>query len=203
MPDHPTHDTWEQLAVGELAPEERRHVMAHVVGCAACARTWRVVREIAREARAFDPEVPASAPDERTGGHTLPFRRVRRALFAGGAAALLAAAVLLLWMRGATKAPDDPGGGPGVVRGGTEEEVVLVAASATRLAWRPVHGAHHYRVEVFTHEGALVWSRDEVTTTSVEVAPALAPGEYRWHVEAWVRGVRIAVSLPARFAVVP
>jgi hypothetical protein len=202
-PTHPTHDTWELLATGELAAAERKLVMAHVVGCPACARTWRVVKDIAREARSFDPGVPATAPDE-PGAQIVPLRRVRRALFAGGVAALVAAAVLLLWVRGGSMVPDSPAGDPGLVRGGSgEQEVVLVTAAGARLAWRPVQNAQHYRVEVFSRDGALVWSRDEITATTVDVAPPLPPADYRWHVEAWVGGSRIAVSRPARFTVAP
>lgn len=196
--EHPTDDTWERLATGELDDAARREVMAHVVGCAQCARTWRVVKHVAREARAFDPGVPATAPDEGSGTHAAPFRRTRRALFVGGGVALAAAAALLLWMHsGSHRAQDDATG----MRGGEAAAVQLGRAAANRLAWEPVAGAQRYRVEVFGLDGVLVWSADGVAGTSIAVEPPLPRGDYRWLVEAWSDGRRLGASRPGRFAV--
>jgi hypothetical protein len=196
MTGHPGEDVWEQLATGELADDARANVMDHVVSCASCARTWRAVRHVAREARAFDPAVPLAAPNEAS-GTLVAFRRTRRVLFVAGGGALVAAAVLLLWLRRPTPDAFDHEG----VRGEGRVRVELVRASAARLAWRAHPGARHYTIEVFSLDGRPVWRREAVTTTELAVEPPLAPGEYRWQVEAWVEGSRVAVSAPARFAV--
>ncbi len=196
--DHPTDAAWEQLATGELAGDAKAEVMKHVIACAECARKWRAIRHVAREARAFDPSVPTAAPDEASGRHVTPFRRTRRALIAGGLTALAVAAALLIWIRLGSKEPDHDG-----LRGGSDHpriELIAPAENAARLEWRPVAGAERYVVEVFSLDGRPIW-KSAASGADVEVRPALPSGDYRWQVEALAGGRRIAVSGPARFTV--
>lgn len=198
-PEHPTDDTWERLATGELAPDERERVMAHVMTCATCTRAWRVVRQIARAARDFDPGVPATAPNDASDRHVVGLRRTRRALVIAGGAALAAAAALILGLRfGAPREAIDVDHAG--VRGDRALAIELGALSPSELAWSAIPGAAHYRVEIFTFDGKPVLSRDTSTTTFT-FAPPLPAGEYRVQVEAWAGGSRIAVSPPGRFTV--
>ena len=195
-PDHPSDDTWERLATGELDAATRAGVLAHVVGCPACTRTWRVLRTIAREARAFDPGVPAAAPTERPD-------RVRRALWIGGGVAVAVAAALLLWIR-FDRPP--PAAEQVALRGGDDARIEVRSPSpgpSPRLAWRPVAAAEHYTVAVFSAEGRPLWRRDRLTSAEVTVEPPLPAGSYLWQVEAWRGGRRIASSAPAPLAVAP
>ncbi len=210
---HPDHATWERLATGELAAGDRAACLSHIVGCARCARTWRALRFIAREAASFDPDVPAEAAAETpidedvTSQPVVPARRqtrLRPALLLGGGIALAAAVALLIWMPGT----EHRGGETvdhGALRGGDGARVELLAPAPGELdlGWRAFPGAEHYVVEVFTRDGRPAWRRDAVTTTTLRVESGLAPGAYRWQVEAWASGRRLAVSVPAHLTIAP
>src|SRR5436190_798388 len=52
---HPREEAWEALLCEELAADERKRVLEHVVRCMECAGTYRALLQVTREARAFDP----------------------------------------------------------------------------------------------------------------------------------------------------
>jgi hypothetical protein len=174
MSEHPDELTWERLACRELPEGERARVMAHVVECGSCARTWRAVREMTAEARRFDPGVPGA----RTARRVAPW-----IVAAGGVVAM--AAALLLVLR-----PREPGGAEDL-RAAREAEVFVVDAAGLR--WQPVAGADSYRVRVFAADGSVAWSAPP--SPSLQAArPELPAGAYTWEVEALRGGEVIARS---------
>jgi hypothetical protein len=203
MADHPSDDTWERYATGALDGAERDELHAHVVACARCARTWKVMRHVAREAHDFDAEAPVPAPPLRDDAVVIPFpvplRAMRRALYAIGGVAFAAAAVMIAWIalgRGSLAESYEPYNG--TLRGDAPATpgIELAAGTAARVAWQPVAGADRYAITLFTFDGRVLWTR-EVTAAVLEIAPPLAAGRYRWQVEAWTGGRRIASSAPA------
>lgn len=205
---HPSEDTWERLATGELDEAARTEAMRHVVSCPRCARAWRALRHVAREARAFDPAVPAAAPHDDTGPRARVDRRrdrIRRALLLGGTIALAAAVVLFIVLPRRGDDADKTGGGGGL-RGGGDARVELVeppGAAPWKLTWRAFPGAERYVVEVFSGDGRRVWKGETSSATEIVVEPAPAPGTYRWQVEAWSAGRRLSASAPGRLVVGP
>ena len=56
--DHPDEGDWEELAVGELPEARRQALVDHVARCADCTELYRGVRQLVKEAAAFDAGVP-------------------------------------------------------------------------------------------------------------------------------------------------
>jgi hypothetical protein len=180
MSEHLDAQTWERLAMGELAQDERDRALRHATSCKQCARVLKGLLLLERGAR----EIPGARP-------AAPARR--RWLVAGGAA-LAAAAALAIWLGTRPPKPATQ------MRGPDDERVELIAprgdvAGAPELSWQPVEGAGDYRVEVFTEDGRPLWQRDVAAPPLAWPAgTSAAPGVYRWRVTARKAGAAIAVS---------
>lgn len=187
---------WERMALREMDAVERGRALAHVTGCGTCTRTYRGLEELASEARAFDPGVPAAEA---------PWARPRPRLWVLGS--LAAAAAFTGWAvlrplpppvpviespsTAEPRAADD-------VRGGAPAaaEVPRPLEPAGRLAgaprgfrWEGTADARGYRVRLLRGDGTPVWTSPEVS--GLEVAwpseVAAAPGSYLWRVDALPR----------------
>lgn len=199
---HPDDATLEQLAMNELAPARRAEVLAHVAACAGCSKLWLGLQALASGARAIDPAVVPAVPIAAgADDDELAARRARRArvLIAAGAIAVAAAAVLFVALPRGSHGGGG-GGGSDVVRGADPARRLSVLAMADPvprddidLAWMPVYGATRYRVTVFSADGRAAWGPTDVGTVKAKV-PHLAPGTYRWRVEALRGGTPLAAS---------
>jgi hypothetical protein len=194
---HPDDDTWEQLALDELAPARRTEVLAHAAACQACSRIWLGLQTVAHGARAFDPAVPAarSAPHEPAVDELAARRRRQARVLAVAGALAVAAAVLLVALPGRS---GDPATGPSVERGDAIEVVVrgparASAAGAIALDWAPASLATSYRVTVFSEVGRIAWGPVDVTAPPAAI-PHLDAGRYRWRVDAIAAGRTVARS---------
>ena len=187
MDAHLDDATWERLAMGELAPDERRVAGVHIVArdqCRTIHRGLHALEEIARDEGLIEPrEIPPRPA------------RVHRPLWrpiAAAASALAAAAVIAIvaW-------PRSPGTNH-AVRGEGDRAVELLPIAAPcspcEFAWKPVPGAARYRVEVFTAEGRVAWSAEVDGGSATWPARDAAPGAYQWRVEALDRDGVIAHS---------
>jgi hypothetical protein len=199
---HPSDETWERLAMNELASAEREAVMDHVVRCADCAGLYRGLRELETGARAFDSGVPS-----RAAAGAGP-RRIAPAFLAG----LAAAAVLIVALivpRLMTPPPSEDGVRSAPVTAPVPlQPIGDVAGRPEQLTWQPFPGADRYRVEIFTGDGTGSWTSEPVAETHL-VWPAdfpARPGVYYWKVTALAGADRrVASDVPSRlvmFAIV-
>jgi hypothetical protein len=177
---------WERLALHEMDAAERSRALAHVTGCLACSRTYRGLEVLAREAREFDPGVPAPAAPPR------------RPWVLGGLAAAAALAGWVVLRPLPPAAPVAEPRGADELRGGAAPTAAAPrpVAPSGRLAtaprgfrWEGMADARAYRVRVLRGDGDPVWTSPEVE--GLEVAwpsdvPA-APGSYMWRVDALPR----------------
>jgi hypothetical protein len=197
---HLDESTWERLAVGELAADERARALEHVMGCERCRKIYRGLLALKQGAAGFDPGAAAGTAPRRP--------RVRRGpLFLAASTAVAAAAALALWI-GARPPASPPA--PPVRRGATQDggsvhrAIVVegprgaVAAPPATFSWRPVDGADRYRVTLFGADGAPRWTdawRPADAALAAWPADLLpAPGTYFWRVEAAQGDVVIAES---------
>jgi hypothetical protein len=204
---HLDDDTLERLAMGELDAPARADALAHVAACPTCSRMWMALRSLEVSARAIDPAVVATDSGldaDRAGAGTpssggahrddeVAARRRRNAqyLVVGGLFAL-AAAIALFVIPGRTT-PAELAGGDGSMRGdrgATIDARVTGETSGPGLTWTPVAEADAYQISIHTADGRPARPPIEALAPPVIVEPALAPGRYRWRVEA-VRGGRV------------
>lgn len=179
---------------GELAEAERRALMAHAEGCAACAAEVALAREYF-EAAASASEVedvlarlPESPYAARPMAKVLPMRSRRPAAFrpaTWAAAASVLLAVALGWValrdRGPASLPDRPV--TDVVRGGRIEITTSLGAlseAPATIAWREVAGAARYRVEILGVDG------EPVAAAETTVPHWSVPSESRAALETFV-----------------
>ena len=168
--EHPTEERWEAFACGELSAAERAALVAHAAGCELCDKTRRALEDLREGARFFDPGVPR--------------RRPSSAPWATAAALAAVAAAMILFIR--PQAPDRD-----TLRSGQPHAGIVLRSSPEGLAWDPVPGATEYVVRVYQETGELVWTGRASTTSA---SPKLAPGKYRWEVEAFADGRSLAHS---------
>ena len=182
--DHPDEVAWVRLASAEMPASEREALLDHVVRCEECTRTYRGLRMLAADARAFDPSVPAFGP--------VPQPASRPRWLAVGALAVAATVAFLL-----VRPPTSPMVAPAPVATSDVRSVGVSAPVPLRplgqvadrpgsFHWRPVPDARAYRVRLLDAQGDVVWTSAEVGQPSVEL-PAevpLAPGRHYWQVTA-------------------
>lgn len=189
--DCPAPDVLWAAASGELPPEERRRVIGHTAGCAACAEDFRIVAAMAR-AR---PGQAAAAPwaDQAGGGVVVagPWAARPRARWLAGslAAAFFLAAIFAVFLG---RFSFDPS--PEVYRG-TDGQVVsllgpepALARDAATLRWQGPPGAR-YEITVTTADLRLVAEAGNLPEPGYTVPPELllahAAGErFHWRVVA-------------------
>jgi hypothetical protein len=180
---HLDEDTWERLAMNQLAAPARAEALRHVMACARCRTIYRGVlalEESAREAGLGPPRRAAPAT---------------RWLLAGGATLAAVAAVLLVWWRiGTSDAPSGPAlrGAPAVI---TVRAVARIEPGR-ELSWAAVAAAHRYRVEIFAEDGQPVWLGESAAPSIAWPAAASTPGAYRWRVEALDEGGAVVARSP-------
>lgn len=179
---------------GELSEAERRALLAHAEGCAACAAEVALAREFfeVAEGAAGVEEVVARLPESpfasRPLAKVLPMRPKRPAALrpvAWAAAASVLLAVALGWValhdRGPASLPDRPASD--VVRGGRIEITTPLGVQAeapAAIAWEEIRSAARYRVEILGVDGEPVAAAD---TTSPRWS---LPGESRAALETLV-----------------
>lgn len=204
--EHLADAMWERLACGDLTSFERERALAHVTACKNCTAVHRALLALEDEARAFDPNVPASAAAPAA---AIATRWARWVLTVGVAAAAVAVAVLLR--------PDvaPGGGGPAssthdVLRAGsTAVSVTLLRPAdgavldAGGFAWSPVREADAYRVQVNAADGQVIWESPLVTASEVRVPAGVTipPGTHFWHVTALHAGELLGTSPLSRVSV--
>jgi hypothetical protein len=200
---HVGEETWERLACGELSLEERERALDHASRCTPCGRVLRGLVLLEREAREFDPLVPAAlsgAPEVR---RWPPFRR---AALVGAAAAAVAALVSIVVPSSRKPLPDSSAPGVEALRSAGEPDRPVprsprdeVLGRPEGFSWDATPAARAYRVELLDSEGESLWRSGEMSETSVpwpdEVPPN--PGRYYWRVIAILadRGEAVASRL--------
>jgi len=172
---HLDEATWDRLAANELSPSERDRYFDHVTSCADCTRVWRGVLTLKSEAEARG--LITAAAVER------PWWRTQMVALAAAASVLLAVAGFFVTLRTDVDS--------GAVRGNSalppveRLDVGYPAGGTPQFTWTVVPGTTKYRVDLFTEDGAPLWS-GEVAAPTVSW-PATVPrqnGRYRWRVEA-------------------
>jgi hypothetical protein len=181
----PSLEQLEALAAGRLGEQESLQLLDQVMAREDLRAEYDMLRAVHLAGQGEDLAVPArpgAIPSRAAPGAS------RRPWYLGlGLAASFLLAVGLWYGLGGK------GDTPEQMRG-AEAPVELhspAAGSAARvpvvLAWAPVDGATSYRVELVNDAGAVVLTR-ETTDTATTLVPedGLAPGAYRWWVEAQV-----------------
>ncbi len=185
---HLDHQTWEQLACGELSRRERSAALAHVERCDSCAATWSALEEVRSAASDFDPylsELPEPAP-----------RSTWRPAWLALAAAMLAAVGVTWWV-------GDGSTLRGSIASGTREsaevdragidlapELLSPADGARgafeRFEWSAPSGQTAVRVELLDAEGEPLWTSGAVAGATLPWPPEVVrePGVYFWRVVA-------------------
>jgi anti-sigma factor RsiW len=122
------NDRLSEYIDGELTPDERAQLEAHLVTCAGCAGTLEELRDVVLRAGALPPRPPDAdlwpgiAPRLELSAPVVPFRPTRARRFAFTMPQLVAAGLALMVMSG---------GGVWVVQhGGRATDLPQVAASA-------------------------------------------------------------------------
>lgn len=188
--DHPSEEIWERVVCGELAANAREAVFDHVTCCEECAETFRVLRLLSREARTFDPGVPALELKAVDRSRPLP-----RGFAVGGLAALAAAAMLLLFLPTKhdhrVKHPEQPAveilrSGPEAVRPVAVEPVGRVETVNRGFSWQAAQPPETYVVELLNADGEQLWESPEVASTEIDWPSSVPPaaGRYYWRVTA-------------------
>lgn len=156
--DCPAPEVLWAAASGELPPDERRRVIGHTAGCAACAEDFRIVAEMARAM----PGRTAAAPSaDKAGGGVVvtgPWTARPRARWLAGslAAAFFLAAIFAVVLGRFSFDPP-----PEVYRGAEDQVVSLLgpevslARDAATLRWQGPPGAR-YEITVTTADLRLV-----------------------------------------------
>lgn len=190
-PGHVDEATFERLALNEIGAGERARLFDHITGCDTCARVWRGLLDLRREAEIEGLIPPAIAP--------IPIWR-------SPIVALAVAATLVVVIGGVVlnrQTSDDSTTLRSGTTAGVEELSAVAGAGGTpTLSWSPVPAATGYRLDVFSEDGQLVWTRD-VTAPPLswpDDVPRSA-GLYRWRVEALAEGAVVARSRLAEFEV--
>lgn len=81
---HVTDDAWEAMALGELDALRRDAVSRHVATCADCSAIYQSLRQLEKEARAFDAGVPVGDTPARASWPAWYAAAAAIALLAGG-----------------------------------------------------------------------------------------------------------------------
>jgi hypothetical protein len=175
-------------AAGELPAEERRALIGHTAGCAACAEDFRVVAAMVRAMPAQAPPAPAAGGGVVVAGPWTA--RPGSRWLAGSLAAVFLLAAIFAVVLG--RLPFDPP--PEIYRGAAEEVVSLLgpapklAAGAASLRWQGPPGAR-YELTVTTADLRLVAEATDLAepayTLPVEQLQPFAAGDrFNWRVVA-------------------
>jgi hypothetical protein len=153
-----------QALVSREGPEAARlNRLDHVMGCPFCRAEFEMLRAL---------------------GSARPVRRIPVQMVGLAASVLLVIGAGLLWRSRHPSSEPLRGGGAYVLLRSPADHAIL--AGPPPLAWQPVAGAIHYRVEILTPDGVMVWQG--VTTDSMLSPPDSVPltdsVAYRWLVEA-------------------
>jgi hypothetical protein len=188
-PEEPGHLTEGQLAGyldGDLNPDERLWIDAHLDDCPVCRAELAAVARLAESSRAETPV--AGSPGARVGRRWWPLL-VGGALAAGLAAVMLFRPIDLGHGRQPVRAPD-------FREGRARLEIVspapdsAVAASSLVFTWRG-SVSDLYRVTVLSESGEPLWTVDTAdTVAALPASVGLEPGRsYFWRVEGIADGV--------------
>ncbi|MDP3716357.1 MAG: hypothetical protein Q8T13_01155 [Acidobacteriota bacterium] len=188
---HVDEAAFERLVLNEVGAAERATLFEHITGCASCARVWRGLLELRREAETEGLIPAAVAP--------VPIWR-------SPIVALAVAATLVVVIGGVVlnrqTSDDSTTLRSGTTVGVEELSAVAGAGGTPTLSWSPVPAATSYRLDVFSEDGQLVWTRD-VTAPPLswpDDVPRSA-GLYRWRVEALAANAVVARSRLAELEV--
>lgn len=196
---HPDAATWEALAASSLPSEQRDRTLAHVVACASCARTYRAIDALRREAPALESGTPAASPP-------------RAGLAPRWLAPGLAAAAVVLVAVGVARMGDPvpPRDAPtSVTRSAPVATLVPIAPAGTlpaapdRFRWEKWDAVETYRVLLFTGDGRPVWTSGDVAETELAWPSGIErlPGDYLWRVSGVRDGVVAAESRMTAFRI--
>jgi hypothetical protein len=203
--DHPTASTLAAFLDGELAPEERARVEAHLERCTACRRELADTVEVLGAAPA-GPSVARVPVATR--------RRSRTSMLAIGAAlAASIAGAAVLWRPPESTVPVETrtrDAGPSALDERTPRLAAVAPANgAERTSLRPDFvwrsaAANRYSFRLLTDDGTLVWSSETAdTTVALPEDVRLERGRsYFWRVDALAAGIG-ASTHAQRFTVSP
>lgn len=181
---HLDEATFERLALDEVGAGERAVLFDHITACPSCSRIWRGLVELRGDAENENliPRAVPVAPSWRSRGVALALAATLVAVISG----------VVLSRRTVNEAV--------TLRSGEAVSVGDVSATAggdgrPAFSWAPVAAATRYRVNVFSDDGQVVWTREVAApplSWPVEV-PRVA-GAYRWQVEALADNAVVARS---------
>lgn len=185
--DHLDEHAWEGLTTGEMPADKRRSAVDHVTRCSECAKIYRGLSLLEKEAQEFDTAVPAGA---LTPPAPIESRRPLRPLLWAGLAAA-AALVLLVALpvdspkRGSDEATPDTvtlRGAGGADRPRLEAPKGPVPAVPLTFSWHGTATNTHYQVQLLNADGELLWESDAIDGTSLALPPeiVISPGQYYW-----------------------
>jgi hypothetical protein len=192
-PDCPDDEVLAALAAGEIAPAERKDLVAHVATCGHCRAA------VASLARAFaDPAVA----EARAGAVPASRRRILRLAVPAAAAAVVFIALL-------ARSYDIP---PGPAHRASDIPAAQapvpisphgVGERPDLLRWAGVAGAGRYRVTLYRSDGQVLYGLElPDTTTPLPDSVTLSAGQvYLWKVEARTGWDRWTASELVRFTV--
>ena len=175
---HVDDESWERLALGELAGADRDRVLDHASRCAGCSRILRGLVELERGVVAVDAHRSAVLTRQPAGSPVwLTF-----------AAAAAAAALVAVSASIALSPPT--GVGTSLVRSGAESRpkaiapVGLLRSVPAMFRWQGLDSSFRFTIELLDRDGELLWRSDELVGTETAWpadVPAL-PGRYYWRV---------------------
>jgi hypothetical protein len=186
-----TPDCLEEPAIadfveGQLTPEARAPLVAHLLTCARCRSLVAAAGRLLAD-ESVSGEIPR-AQERRWWRWSLPL---------GLAAA--AAVLLLVWPRSTSDIEPVPGLRERPVAGAVTPLLIAPRASVARVdrfVWSSVPQVDRYRLRLYDDQGALLWSA-EAADTAVSLPDSVrlsAPAIYFWKVEAQTEWQRWASS---------
>ena len=194
---HLDEATWEALAASKLTGELRERAIAHVVECALCARLYRAIDALGREAHTFDAGAPAPPPARAD----LTRRWLMPAL-AAAATVLVAVGVSRMFV-----APQ-PASTP-ALRSRTAPSLVPIEPMATlpgapeRFRWEKFDTIETYRILLFTADGTPLWTSGDVSATELAWPSGVErrTGDYLWRVSGFRDGAAVVESRMIAFRI--
>lgn len=179
--------------------QDRERVLGHLAACDACRRRLvALVREAPVDApSAFDPQVFAPRGLQAYGAAA---RRTRRTWMGLGGLAAAAALVMAVWLR---PGPPVPPTGTTDIRSTELQAIAPVGrvGAVSEFRWASPFAAARYRLTIRDAADAIVLTLEtpaERVTLDESQRARLAPGSYRWSVDALdASGAVIASSRPA------
>ncbi len=210
--DCPDDETLASLAIGDTAEATRSALADHVIECARCAESVRLLLDLHREASAPTRQ---SSVDERPTAEAAPTHPPHRSRSTAIRLALPLAALLAIAFGWTLMKPEPPfGTPPDSSTAAAPSRAATERSKPPRGAITPAHGAQlttsphtltwtsespataneRVRVRLFDAEGEPLWDSGPVDTTTIALPDAvrdvLDPGSYFWVVEpAFATGV--------------